>query len=425
MYHSPLTVHYGNFLGACGRLGSPAGPAAGKVRGSLCRCAAMLAAMFMSCFASGCAMLAEDEICRIEATHGVSIEVTPAAAANDLLGGNSLVLLWNIDEQLGMFPLEFKRGMTIRMVGALDLLAASRTLGDVLSTPLMMAAVEDRPGKTQGDIYVLNKDLWGAYVDAFQPDTTAWQDPHLRHELIHAYEVNALAGTLFVEKWQRVLNERLGEPDEIRHKLAYIDSISLLAGRDEIASRRFRPYVEFCARWMAAAYGDVNADGLVDERDRQAICRDLARFDINDDGKISYEDAAALSGLTYSFASGIDPVTQFEMTAGMFGYRPSGFASPYGRTSPWEDKAETLAYALRDGLLPALYAGIGRQEVDRAWRRLADIRKHEPVFARKIEILALFLGSLQGPQCRNARFGEVYAGQITCMRPPAAPGEGG
>jgi len=259
------------------------------------------------------------------------------------------------------------------------------------------SATQDHPGPTQGDIYVINKDLWGAYMEAFQPDTAMWQDPRLRHELMHAYEIKALADTLFVEKWQKTLDRRLGQPDEMTYKLACIDSVSLLAGPDGLVSPRHAAYVDFCARWMASAFGDVNKDGRVDETDRKLIARNPAEFDADGDHVLTYDDASLLNGPGYSPAGGIGPATQIEMTAGMLGYRPKGFASPYGRTSPWEDKAEVLSHAVRSGLLPALNAQAGSRERARARARLAEIRRDDPVLARKIEILAVLLGSCAEP----------------------------
>ena len=135
----------------------------------------------------------------------------------------------------------------------------------------------------------------------------------------------------------------MGKLNEMTHKLGFIDSISLLANESEIATTEFRPYIDFCARWIASMFGDVNEDGRIDESDREFLDANLQRFDANDDGEISYRDAAKLTGISYSFTSGINPVTQIEMTAGILGYRPKGFASPYGRTCPWEDKAEVLS----------------------------------------------------------------------------------
>ena len=378
-----------------------------------CHKAVTMAAVALLCFASGCAALAEGEIARIQAAHGVSIDVTVAAGANDLLGGNSLVLLWNVEKELEVFPQRFKQGMQIHIAGNLDLLAESHTLEEALSAPMTIAAVQQYAGKTQGDIYVLNKGLLGSYMEIFQPGTTMWEDPHLRHEIMHAYEVNPLTRTLFTAKYQKVLDEPVGKYDPMTYKLACIDSVSLLAGEDEMTSQDTRPYIEFAARWMAAAFGDVDKNGQVDEADRQLISSAPGKFDADGDGKVTYDDPAALGGPKYSFRSGIDPATQIEMTAGVLGYRPKGFASPYGRTSPWEDKAEVLSYAVRGGFLPALYINTDPHKTARAWDRLAKIKKRDAVFGRKIEILAVLMASLESPEKLNARFEKAYAEQIT------------
>ena len=367
-----------------------------------------IAVLSIAVLASGCAVLAQKDITKVQAKHGVSIEITPAAAAADLAGGNSLVALWNVDKELEHFPYEAKRGVKIHIGAGFDILAESKTLGDVLSAPLVGAATQDRPGKRQGDIYVLNKDLWGTYMDIQQPNTTMWQDPHLRHEFMHAYEIKALKTTLFNSKGQKLLDQRSGKLNEMTHKLGFIDSISLLANEGDIATTRFRPYVHFCARWIASMFGDLNNDGKIDEKDREYLSANLGSFDTNKDGQISYHDAARITGIKYSFSSGINPLTQVEMTAGALGYRPKGFASPYGRTCPWEDKAEVLAFAIRDKILPELYRNDGSQEVDRAYRHVDAIRAEDPVFARKIEILAILFGNLENPENRNSRFAKDY-----------------
>ena len=369
---------------------------------------ATTAVLSIAFLVSGCAVLAQKDISKIEAKHGVSIEITPAAAVADLAGGNSLVALWNVDKELEYFPYQAKKGLNIHIGAGLDILAESRTLGDVLSAPLIGAATQDRPGKTQGHVYVLNKDLWATYMDACQPNTAMWQDPHLRHEFMHAYEIRALQTTLFSDKWQKLLDSKLGQLNEMTHKLGFIDSISLLADEPEIVTTEFRPYIQLCARWMASMFADANGDGKIDEEDRVFLAANPKRFDANNDGKLSYHDAAKMTGISYSSTSGINPLTQIEMTAGILGYRPTGFASPYGRTSPWEDKAEVLSFAIRQKILPQLYRNAQPQEVDRAYVALETIRQKDPLFARKIEIQAILFGNLENPENRNSRFTAEY-----------------
>ena len=167
---------------------------------------AVTTALSVAFFISGCSTLAQKDVSKVEAAHGVGIEITPAAAVADFMGGNSLVALRNVDKELQLFPYEAKKGINIHIGAGLDILGQSRTLGDFLSAPLIGGATQDRPGKTQGDVYVLNKDLWGTYMDLQQPGTTMWQDPHLRHEFMHAYEIKVLKTELFSRKWQRLLD---------------------------------------------------------------------------------------------------------------------------------------------------------------------------------------------------------------------------
>ena len=97
------------------------------------------------------------------------------------------------------------------------------------------------------------------------------------------------------------------------------------------------------------------------------------------------------------------------MTAGALGYKPRGFASAYGRTSPWEDKAEVLAYAIRNKLLPHLYRDGDPNAVAKAYQRLTTIERKDPIFARKIEVLAMLFGSLEKSENRNSRFAGSFA----------------
>ena len=368
-----------------------------------------IAVLSIAFLISGCSAIARKDIGRVEAAHGVGIEITTAAAVADFMGGNTLIALRNVDKELGNFPHRAKKDINIHIGAGLDILGQSKTLGDFLTAPLIGAATQDRPGKTQGDIYVLNKDLWGTYMDLQQPGTTMWQDPHLRHEFMHAYEIKALKTNLFSGQWQTLLNQKLGKNDEMTHKLGYIDSISLLADPGDITAVEFRPYVDFCARWMACMFGDVNSDGRLDEADRRYLVANLTQFDVNNDGQISYHDAGKLTGINYSYASGINPLTQIEMTAGVLGYRPTGFASPYGRTCPWEDKAEVLALAINKKILPQLYKNADPQEVARAFGKIDSIRAKDPVLARKIELLAILFGELESPGNRNSRFTSNYS----------------
>jgi len=373
---------------------------------------------------AGCGNV-QRRIAEIEARHGVVLTVTDGARLQDLLGGSLYLTVDNIGKELAAFPRLATQGRRIHVASTGDLLAAAYP-AEFIDALLAGAATQDHPGDDQGDIYILNKNLWGLYVDIWQPGTTMLHDPHLRHELMHAIEIDALREMVLAEPWQAVLDE---SPEGV-HRLRVIDALALempgtlrsvsaqggaRAGRHpSLATTRHEAYLDFCARWLAVHFGDVNGDGFLDDADALHLRRRVADFDADGDGRLAYEDAARQTGLRHSMRTGADPLTQVEMTAGLVGYRPGGFASPYGRTSPWEDKAEVLDYAVRKRILPHLFAAPGSLDgVTDASRtgaeaRLADLSKHDEVLARKIEIIAVFLASLTHPARRAGAFQTAY-----------------
>jgi hypothetical protein len=378
--------------------------------------AAVLA--YAVCLLSGCAVLAQKEAVGIEQRHGVNLEIEPTAAVADLYGGSSIVSVKNIDKELSAFPDEAKRDLTIHVGTNLDILGQSRSIGDALASPLAIAAVQEHAGDTQGDIFVTNRGIVGTYFDLFEPNSIGWQDPRLRHELMHSYEIRALKGALFSGKTQAALEDA----GEMKHKMQVIDRLSLPAREADIATDEFKPYLRFCARWLASMFGDVNGDRKVDERDIVLLRADTSRFDVNKDGKLDYDDGAMFLGTGYSYLDGIHPATQAQMTAGLFGLRPRGFASYYGRTGPWEDKAEALELAVRKGFIPYFYKRGEPEKVERAYRFLADIRNTDAVFARKLEAMGILFGNLERSENRNERFRRLYRKlMLPISRPAASP----
>ena len=369
------------------------------------RCLIACALILLCALHGGCAAMARKEIAQAQKAHGVSIDITPAAAATDLVGGNSLVAVRNTRKELEVFPYRATEGVSIHIATGLDLIGEAHSPTDVLATPFVLGAVQDAPGDTQGHMFVLNKGLWLTYLDLLQPNTTMWQDPHLRHELMHVIEVNALREPLL----QGRPGDLLALDSTTLDKLANVDSAALLAGPHDVVKPEQKPYLDFCARYLAAAFGDLTGDALIDDSDMRLLRASPADFDADADGILSYADAEKRTGAGYSFAQGLAISTQLEMTAGLFGYRPAGFASPYGRTCPWEDKATVLELAVHENIFPAFYRDQPESDVARAFDRLHDIRRQDPVLARKIEILGIFLGNLEYPRNRNPRFSADYA----------------
>ncbi len=378
---------------------------------------------FWGVLAAGC-IGGQQRIAGMQSRHGVRVDVTPAAKLQNFLGGSTNLVLRNVQRELELFPRLATEGRRIHVASTADLLRQSdpEQVGEALFAG---AATQDRPGPDQGDIYVLNKNLWGLHVDLLQPSTRMIQDPHLRHELMHAIEVDAVTSLVLAEPWHRTLDTAPSILDE----LAKIDAVALAMPSEAVLTRQHEAYVAMCGRWLAAHFGDVTGDGRVDEADLVGLRSRPDALDADGNGRLTYQDAAARTGLRHTFLSGTDPRSQAEMTAGLAGYRPRGFASPYGRTAPWEDKAEVLDHAVRRGIVPHLYAAPGairevtEASVERAWRRLARRRADDPVLARKLETVAVYLGNLTPPEKRNPRFEQVYGPVLVPFERLGAPAE--
>ena len=370
---------------------------------------AALGLALAAALAAGCGNQAR-RIEDLETRHGVTIEVTGAARGENWLGGSTALVLENVGKELAALPYLATAGQRIYLASSADLVRTARP-EEFLDALLAGAATQDRPGPDQGDVYVLNKNLWGLYVDFWQPGTTRLQDPHLRHEMMHAIEIVALRDLVLAEPWQAAL-EGSGQ---MLDRMEAIDRLALEMPPEALLTARHEAYVDLCARWLAAHFGDVTGDGRTDDADLVCLRARRADFDADGDGHLTYEDAAARTGLRYSRRRGADPATQVEMTAGLVGYRPRGFASPYGRTYPWEDRAEVLDYAIREGLIPHLFAapgsmpGVTAASAAEAGAKLDRLRARDAVLARKVEILALYLGNLTPPNDRAADFAARYA----------------
>ena len=170
---------------------------------------------------AGCGNVAQ-RISDIEARHGVVLSVTDAARGEDWLGGNTYAVVDNVGKELAAFPYLATAGRRIHIAASADLVRGAYP-EEFLDALLAGAATQDHPGPDQGDIYVLNKNLWGLYVDAFQPGTSMLYDPHLRHEMMHAIEIDALNEITLAEPWQATLDQS----GEMVHRMGVIDALAL------------------------------------------------------------------------------------------------------------------------------------------------------------------------------------------------------
>jgi hypothetical protein len=378
--------------------------------------AALVAA---AALAAGCGNV-ENRIAEISARHGVTLDVTAGARAQNFLGGNTYAVVDNVGKELQALPYLATAGRRIHVADTGDLLRSAYP-EEYLDALLAGAATQDHPGPDLGDVYVLNKNLWGLYVDAFQPGTQGLYDPRLRHEIMHAIEIDSLRDLVLAAPWQTVLDES----GEMVYRMGVIDSLALsmpVASPDDaappVATPRHQAYLDLCARWLAAHFGDVTGDGRLDDADVAYLRTHAAAFLMTGHARLTYEDAAVRGGPAHSLRRGADVLTQIEMTAGLAGYRPQGFASPYGRTAPWEDKAEVLDYAIREKLIPNLYAapgstpGVTVATVAAAQTKLDRLRRNDALLARKVEILAIFFGNLTPPESRGTTFVAQYGGTM-------------
>ena len=378
---------------------------------------------FAAALVAGCSGAAR-RIEAIEVRHGVTLDITGAARGEDLLGGSTALVVENVAKELQALPYLATAGRRIHIASSADLLKAARPR-EFAGALLAGAATQDHPGPDQGDVYVINKNLWGQCVDAWQPGTRMLQDPHLRHEIMHAIEMDALRDMVLAEPWQAALEES----GEMVHRMGTIDRLALEMPRDALLTARHEAYVGFCARWLASHFGDVTGDGRIDDADLARLRAHFGDFDADGDGRLTYEDAAARTGLRHSLRPGSDLGTQAEMTAGLAGYRPRGFASPYGRTYPWEDKAEVLDYAVREGFVPHLFAaagalgGVTANSSAEAAAKLGRLDARDPVLARKVEVLAVYLGNLTPPQDRAPDFAARYGAALVPFERLAAGAE--
>lgn len=157
----------------------------------------------------------------------------------------------------------------------------------------------------------------------------------------------------------------------------------------------------FVKAWECQYFGDVNADGELDDGDIAYVNSHAERFDANRDGLVDSADVEAISGAPYvqgRWASLRGLHVLLWMSFQQITPRPTGFASAYAKTYVWEDAAETMRYLWRLGLAPALYLrGVDREAADRAWKILDDLKRKDPLLARKVFIIVNYIAAHEEP----------------------------
>ena len=176
-------------------------------------------------------------------------------------------------------------------------------------------------------------------------------------------------------------------------------------------------FAEFIRAWELLFFGDVNRDGVIDDRDTAHIEANLREYDANGDGVVNYKDIElaighpyvndrwlSLQGMTVLFQMSFDWVTP----------RPGGYATPYARTYVWEDAAETKRWAWSKGIIPAIYSGkVDEESIERAWNEFQKLQISDKVLARKVFILARYIAAHELQEQLNARWLNEWNRELT------------
>ena len=160
--------------------------------------------------------------------------------------------------------------------------------------------------------------------------------------------------------------------------------------------------------WELQYFGDANRDGELDDLDAAYVQQHHEIYDSNRDGSINFRDVELARGKPYvqgNWLSANGLRVFLRMSFGGIVPRPNGYPSSYARTYVWEDAAETMRWIWSAGLLPALYSsGSESATADRAWERYQDLKKRDPLFARKVFLMVQYVAAHEKPEFLSARW---------------------
>ena len=172
-----------------------------------------------------------------------------------------------------------------------------------------------------------------------------------------------------------------------------------------------RPTPEFARlirNWELQYLGDANRDGEIDDLDIGWIQQHRAAFDKNKDGTVDFKDVELAYGKPYVQGNWIsaDGLKVFlRMSFGGIVPRPNGYPSSYAKTYVWEDAAETMRWMWSAGLLPALYSNSSESAAaDKAWERYEELKKRDPLFARKVFLMLQYVAAHEKPEQLSSRW---------------------
>ena len=265
-----------------------------------------------------------------------------------------------------------------------------------LLAPMVASYTEAGRPEQYGQIFIKNKGMVGDVLGVLSGDVGL----HLEHEGWHSVEYFEVQ---MVESFVRA--RALNDPQNIFQVLSTTDVVLANATATELAeltrSGELTPYVELVRGWMFSHFGDVNGDGKIDDEDVAFVDSNRRRFDTDGDGKITYADVARETGYSYLWTyNPMDLRLQLGMTASLaLGMHDDGFVSFQAQNFPWEDRAETVSFVAKRGLVPYLYRRASQTgRVAEARKELERIRRRDPVLARKIELIVRYIATHEEPE---------------------------
>lgn len=265
-----------------------------------------------------------------------------------------------------------------------------------LIAPLVASYTEAGRPEQYGQIFIKNKSMAEDVLGVLSGDVGL----HLEHEGWHSVEYFEIR---MVESFVR--ERALNDPQNIFQVLSTTDVVLANATPTELAeltrSDELTPYVELVRGWMFSHFGDVNGDGALDDEDVVFVDSNRRRFDTDGDGKITYADVARETEYDYLWTyNPMDLRLQLGMTASLaLGMHDDGFVSFHAQNFPWEDRAETVNFVAKRGLVPYLYRKSSQAgRVAEAWKEFERIRRRDPVLARKIELIVRYIATHEKPE---------------------------
>jgi len=356
-------------------------------------------------FALGCASFDPEAVRErkegIEQTYSVAVDVSKTSP----LLGNTMKTLDRIERSLEVFPEGYRR-----KIARINVVESFFNRYGLLSSGIGAYTEDEIPEKYR-QIFVKNKSLLEDITGVLAMDVGL----HIEHEAWHSveyYEIQLLEDMIRARAKGNLksLWDVLSRTDEVLPNLtpAEVDAAAVRAGTAD-GQRQLRAYVWLIKGWLAAHFEDVDRNGVIDDADMHAIDVNRAKYDADKDGRLTYADVARLTKYHYMEKENpLDPGLQLGLTAAMFGFHGTGFVTFYAQNYTYEDRAEVVDRVAAWKLVPWLYRTGDTARTEKAWKKLAEIRKADPVIARKVELMVRYIALHEDPARLNDRWTRTF-----------------